>query len=66
MQGLHEALAIKARHTSLHLKFTASFPQEVIQKWETEVLAWERDPTKPNPFDDAESKRKSCIPEIYR
>lgn len=60
LQGLHEAIEMNSRHTSLHMKFTESFPPDTIRKWESEVVAWERDPTQPNPFDDEETKREHC------
>lgn len=53
---------MSARHSSLHAKFTATFPQEVTESWKAEILAWEKDPSKPNPYDDGEGQCKlNCI-----
>ncbi|KAJ8515113.1 hypothetical protein ONZ45_g7437 [Pleurotus djamor] len=53
LQGLKQAIEMKARHTALHAQFTESFPRNIIQGWEAEVTAWERDTSQPNPFDDS-------------
>ncbi|KAF9488374.1 hypothetical protein BDN71DRAFT_1513111 [Pleurotus eryngii] len=58
LQGLQQAIEMKARHMSLHSNFSASFPADIVHEWEREVVAWELDPTRePNPFNDRESKQ---------
>ncbi|KAF9496954.1 hypothetical protein BDN71DRAFT_1505191 [Pleurotus eryngii] len=57
LKGLQEAIKMSAHHSSLHAKFTESFPPDTIEAWEREVVAWETDHNKLNPFDDEESKQ---------
>ncbi|KAF9490853.1 hypothetical protein BDN71DRAFT_1510941 [Pleurotus eryngii] len=66
-KALQEAIEMSARHMSLHTKFTASFPSDITEIWEHEVIAWEGDHNKPNPFDNDEAKctsRHSSCPLI--
>ncbi|KAG6809667.1 hypothetical protein H0H92_015232, partial [Tricholoma furcatifolium] len=39
-------------HTIVHLEFSATLPKESVRKWTEEVETWEKDPTKPNPYDN--------------
>ncbi|KAG6828010.1 hypothetical protein H0H92_009670 [Tricholoma furcatifolium] len=41
-----------ADHTIVHMEFSATLPEESVLKWTEEVEAWEKDPTKPNPYDN--------------
>ena len=44
-----------AKHTALHLKLTMRFPPDTIQKWEADVIAWEMDNSRKNPYEEHES-----------
>jgi hypothetical protein len=43
---------MRDRHQDLFMKFTATFKPETVLAWEGMVMAWERDPTQPNPFEE--------------
>jgi|HubBroStandDraft_1064217.scaffolds.fasta_scaffold02537_6 hypothetical protein len=38
------------KHAALHEELSATFPPEVVQKWEDMVTAWSANPKAPNPY----------------
>ena len=39
-------------HEAAHIEFSATFPPNVIAKWEAMVHHWECDENAPNPFEE--------------
>lgn len=38
-------------HVLAHRELEHSLPSDTVTEWTAAVVAWEREPTKPNPFD---------------
>lgn len=49
-----EAVLMKAKHTDIFDKFSATFPPAVIEKWERMVAKWEDNPKAANPYTEPE------------
>lgn len=49
-----EAVLMNAKHTDLFDKFSATFPLNVIEKWEKMVETWESNRKAPNPYNEPE------------
>jgi hypothetical protein len=45
---------MKAKHTDVFEKFSATFPPNVVEKWEKMVKKWEDNPKAPNPYNEPE------------
>lgn len=44
-------------HTENFEKFSSTFKQEAVEQWEEMTLAWEEDPTNPNPYEEKDSSK---------
>ncbi|KAI0054927.1 hypothetical protein BV25DRAFT_1922257 [Artomyces pyxidatus] len=53
-KSLKEAVPAYAKQKRGFDESTASFPPEVIEKWERMISTWERDRSKPNPYAEPE------------
>ena len=51
LRKIKEAGADKAEYRFQHEQLESSLPIDVLKQWKKEVEAWERDPSKPNPFE---------------
>ncbi|KIJ90500.1 hypothetical protein K443DRAFT_116509 [Laccaria amethystina LaAM-08-1] len=49
-----EAVLMKAKHTDVFNKFSATFPPAVVEKWERMVVKWEDNPKAANPYNEPE------------
>jgi len=41
-----------AEHVIAHDELASTFSEDVVESWTVEIKAWEKDPTKPNPFEE--------------
>ena len=51
LRKIKEAGADKAEYTFQHEQLESSLPLNALKQWQEEVEAWERDPSKSNPFE---------------
>ena len=52
VKRLKEAIPMRAKHQELFAKFSATFKPGTVLVWEEMVKTWERDRTKPNPYEE--------------
>ena len=52
-------MSVKQRE--IYRDHTANFPAETINEWEAMVLAWEADPTRPDPYEEPQSSKLSLV-----
>ncbi|TFK46468.1 hypothetical protein OE88DRAFT_1714953 [Heliocybe sulcata] len=45
-----EAVRLSKKHEDLFVRFSATFPDATLRKWEKMVLRWEKDKRNPNPY----------------
>jgi hypothetical protein len=57
---LSEALKERALHRAFFLQLSSNLDQKVVKEWEGLVTAWEKDQTKPSPFEEV--KNSAYIP----
>ncbi|KAF8987546.1 hypothetical protein BDQ17DRAFT_1335001 [Cyathus striatus] len=49
-----EAVTMSEKHEEIFQKFNATFNTSITEEWEAQVIAWEMDHTRPNPYDEPE------------
>jgi hypothetical protein len=52
LSQLKKAIKMHAKHRELFNKFNATFPEDVVMKWEKMVKEWNVDSNKPNPYEE--------------
>lgn len=52
MKRFLEAFGMKVKQMEIFEQLLATFPPEIIEKWETMVARWNSDPTAPNPYQE--------------
>ena len=61
LKCLKEARAMSVKQREIYRDHTANFPAETINEWEAMVLAWEADPTRPDPYEEPQSSKLSLV-----
>lgn len=56
-----KAVSMSARHTALHDEYSAEFTEENIAAWKQMIVDWESDRTKPNPFEETDTRMSSVV-----
>ena len=59
LSWLTNAIKMAQRHRELHQEFSATFPSDVLSKWESMVQEWESNIKAPNPFEEPAIGNKS-------
>ncbi|EIN06945.1 hypothetical protein PUNSTDRAFT_33123, partial [Punctularia strigosozonata HHB-11173 SS5] len=54
LRSLTTALRLQSKHRRVFTEFTATFPEDLVGKWEAMVQEWEVDHSKPDPFIEPE------------
>jgi hypothetical protein len=49
---LRDADQMREKHSDTFSQLSATIPPETVSKWETMVLNWKNDKSKPNPYDE--------------
>jgi hypothetical protein len=49
---LAKAIVMEKKHREAFEKFTATFPSDVVAKWDKMVDDWDADMSKPNPYEE--------------
>jgi hypothetical protein len=58
---LKKAIILKARYEEAFVKFNATFPCPVIDKWERMVSEWDADKKKKNPYEEPTARLCLCM-----
>jgi hypothetical protein len=52
LSSLQTAVVMKAKHRALFEATSSTFRKELIDEWESMVVAWENDMTNPDPYSE--------------
>ena|ERR1700723_664195 len=61
---LKKAVIMQAKHGQAFAKFNITFPPAAVDKWEKMVLAWDKDKTKKNPYEEPVAGKRQCTTSI--